>query len=317
VGVDERIDDLLQIAFLNGVDTGDGGITAADLAVRIWLKAPKALEKLVRDELFEKKRKFEHFPAREAGPGMSPEDLPQDLDALEGSLDQWFVAKKRGAGCVIDRAVAGSEARFLVAHGMPCKRERNRKGRESSPLYFRPEKTDLVIYDAATNELRAHAGTLGELRLYVSTFGHHLFGDPEQFVYTAKYTLEPLKDLGRDALRCRDIDGIESIRLREIRYLWPGAFEHVEIHRAFDLFLAFAMRRMAIHREPKITKAVFEVKLQGVEKTRKVSICPPNVAEYGHGDEAALIEEWLRRRGFILVGAAAGDEEADAVLAGA
>ena len=35
---------------------------------------------------------------------------------------------------------------------------------------------------------------------------------------------------------------------------------------------------------------------------------PPNVAEYGRGEEAALIEQWLRARGFVIVGSVADDE---------
>lgn len=58
MGIEERIHDLLEIALLNRVDTGDGGITLLNLAVRIWLKAPRALEKRERDGLFQKKLKF-------------------------------------------------------------------------------------------------------------------------------------------------------------------------------------------------------------------------------------------------------------------
>src|SRR5690349_11151615 len=43
LGIEERIDDLLEIAFLNGVDTGSADITPIDLALRLWLKFPAAL----------------------------------------------------------------------------------------------------------------------------------------------------------------------------------------------------------------------------------------------------------------------------------
>lgn len=314
-GVEERIDELLQTAASHGVDTGDGGITPIDLAVRIWLKAPQALEKLEREAHSHRKLKFEHFPARDPAAPMLLEQLPEDLSPLEADLDGWFQEHKRGTGCIIDRLVCGTEVRFIIDHGLPCKRERNRKGRESSPLYYRPETSDLVVCDAVANELRVHASTLGEMRLYVAAFGRHLFGDENHFTFATKYTLEPLQLRGRDALNCRNIYGLETIRLREIQWAWDGAFQHVETHRAADLFLAFAVRDLAIPREATITKAVFEVRLTGIEKPRKLSIRPPNTASFERGEEAALIEQWLRDQEFILVGAKAGNEEADAVMA--
>ncbi len=313
--IEERIDDLLEIAVLNGVDTGDVGITPLDLAVRIWLKVPRALEKKERDGLFEKKLKFEHFPARVPGTAVPVDDLLSDLNALEADLDRWFQENKRGPGANIQQVISGTEARFLIDHGQPCRRERNRKGRESSWLYFRPEKTDVVIYDAANNELRVRATTLGEMRLYVAEFGKHLFGDEQYFVFTQKYTLAPLQDRGRKALNCRGIDGLESVRLREVQWLWDGAFKQVDTHRASDLFEAFAIRGMTIPKEPTIQKAVFEVKLAAVEKPRLASIRIPNTAAFGRGEEALPVEQWLRQQGFILLGTKAEHEEADEVLA--
>ena len=316
LGIEERVDDLLEIAFRNQTETGDAGITPIDLALRLWLKVPKALERLVRDELFQKKLKFEHFPAQSIESAVPVRDLPGDVSAIETDLDSWYQEHKRGPGCNISRVDSETEARFLIEHGLPCKRERNRKGRESSPLYYRPEKIDIVVYDAAANELRVHASTLGEMRLYLKAFGKRLFGREDQFTYREKYTLEPLRQRGRDALNCRSIDGLETIRLREIQYAWDGAFKEVETHRASDLFLAFALRNVAIPEEAFIRKAVFDVKLASIEKPEKVTITLPNTATLGHGEAAALIEQWLREQGFILVGARAEDEEAEPVMAG-
>ncbi len=59
------------------------------------------------------------------------------------------------------------------------------------------------------------------------------------------------------------------------------------------------------------------MKLAGEKKPRSASIRPQNVAEYGRGEEALIIEEWLRARGFILVGKAAEHEETEPAVAGA
>jgi len=138
------------------------------------------------------------------------------------------MSKKRGVGCRVIRRDLPGEIRFLVQHGQPCKREPSRKGRNPRARFYRPEKTDLVIYDTINNELRISTSTISELRLYREKFGKHIFGDPEKFVYTQKYTLAPLKAEGASSLQCRDVGGIERVRLTELEYAWPCAFDHTE-----------------------------------------------------------------------------------------
>jgi hypothetical protein len=48
-----------------------------------------------------------------------------------------------------------------------------------------------------------------------------------------------------------------------------------------------------------------------------VTIRPSNIAQYTRDDDAELVEQWLRRRGFILVGADTGRGEGHATLASA
>ena len=113
---------------------------------------------------------------------------------MEAALDAYFQAKKRGVGCRVIRNESAGEVRFLVEHGQPCKREPSRKGPHSTSTFFRPEKTDVVIYDLAHNELRINASTFGDVREYRALFGRHVFGGENKFVFTEKYTLDPLKD---------------------------------------------------------------------------------------------------------------------------
>lgn len=304
-GIAERIDDLLHLALIHDVDAHAANITPIDLAVGIWLKAPRALDKLERDTHLQKTPQFNHFTAETAGPGTAPNDLPQDLTALAAQLDEWFEKNKRGACRSIDRVVSGDEVRFLISHGLPCQRERNLKGHDSLLLCIRPERSDLVVYSSVYDELRVRATTIAETRLYVAAFGKHLFGSKTHFALKPKYSLAPLRLRGREALNCRSIENLESIRLREIQWVEGGAFEHMEIHRAPDLFTVFDLWHRAIPQEPKLIKAAFEVKLTGVETPRIVEIKPPSGASFGCGEEAEPIEQWMREQRFIVGGTAA------------
>jgi hypothetical protein len=314
VGVPERVDQLLELARSHGVETNDR-VTAIDLAIRVWFKAPMELVKMARDEFLQKAFKFEYFPAAETTNGEIKPEKKTDFSKLEKRLDDWFFEHKRGIGSEVQCADSGTELRFLVDHGLTCKRDRDRKGRRSSPLYFRPEKMDIVVLDLVEHELRVHASTVGEVELYVTEFGRHLFGNPDYFTFKKKYTLEPLRTHGRKALTCKGIEGMKSVRLRAINWTWENAIGHKVNHRASDLFLAFAVQATEIPPDAILKKAIFEVEFSGVEKPHKFSVWPPKSSGHGWGEEAALIEKWLRRQGFILLGKKTTGEKADPVVA--
>jgi hypothetical protein len=314
VGTDDNFDELLDAARRNFIEV-DLEATACDLAARIWLEQPQILQLKDRERMADRRRKFESFQARDPEIVVPLEKLPNDLSRLQMDLEGCFQSNKRGIGCVVVRNDVGGEAHFLVQHGQPCKRLPSRKGAQSTSTLLRPEQTDKVIYDMVHNELRMNTSGLWDLRLYREKFGLHLFGDPNKFVYAEKYTLSPLQTLGPAALYCRDVGGLEWVRLVDIEYAWRGNYDHFERHRADDVFLALAEENRSIAADADISKAVFSLKLQGVTDPRSVLIKPRNIAEYRRGEDAPIIERFLHLRGFVLVGAAAGDERFESILA--
>lgn len=314
LGTDGNFDQLLDIARRNFIEV-DMEATAADLAAQIWIEVPQALVLKEREAGSHRRRRFESLRARDPEDVLPPEQLPIHFDELEADLEGWFTANKRGVGCRVIRTDLPGEIRFLVQHGQLCKREPSRKGPQSTCTFFRPERTDLVIYDALNNELRISTSTIGELRLYRDKFGKHVFGDPEKFVYAQKFTLAPLKTDGVGSLQCRDVGGIEWVRLTEIEYAWPCAFDYTEKHKADDLFKALELKRRGIEEQADLLHARFAVKLVGETNSRPVVVQPPNIAEYGRGEEAAIIEQWLRVRGFVLLGSVADDENSQSFMA--
>lgn len=296
---DQHFDGLLPIAESVGLEVGEEE-TAVDLAVRLYLRDANLLERKLREQLCDRRRTFESYRLADPASGFEAEALPADLTPLEADLDRYFESKKRGSHSRVIRKDAANEIRFLVQHGQTCKREPSRKGGRSTCTFFRPEKTDVVLLDLAHQELRVNASSAPDLRQYRTLFGRHLFRNDDYFVFAEKYTLEPLQTLGEAALTCSDIEGIESVKLKEVEYAWGGAFEHTETHRAADLFKALPLIRRDLECEPVIRKAVFEVKLTGERRPRTVTIKAGNRSGYGRGDEAMVIERWLRARGFVI-----------------
>lgn len=296
---DQHFDELLALAESAGLEVGDEE-TTVDLAVRVYLHDANLLERKLREQLCGRRRTFESYRLADPDSGIEVDNLPEDLTLLEADLDRYFESKKRGGHSCVIRKDAAHEIRFLVQHGQTCKREPSRKGGRSTCTFFRPEKTDVVLLDLMHKEMRINASSVPDLREYRTLFGRHLFLNENYFVFAEKYTLEPLQKAGEMALSCRDIEGIESVKLKEVEYAWGGAFEHTETHRAADLFRALPLIRRGLECEPVIRKAVFEVKLTGERRARTVTIRAGNRSGYGRGDEAMVIERWLRARGFVI-----------------
>ena len=169
--------------------------TPADVAVQVWLEDKGLLKQKHAENSVLQPRSFEYYQAAKAlgRPFRSPS--AKALAALEKDLGEWFAEKRRGREVRIFAFVRPDGVWFLVRHGDPYRRQGAIDKGESSSVYFRPEKHDVLVYDVALGELRVNAASKGEKALYREKFGLHLFGDENHFPNTGKYSLILYKDL--------------------------------------------------------------------------------------------------------------------------
>jgi hypothetical protein len=280
---------------------GEPDLTPADVAVQLWLHNPDALQRKHAERNLTRPRSFEHFGKNgvQQVPLFRPLSEP-DIQQLEREMDVWFERKRRGRGCRVYEYDRGEEVWFLVRHAEPLRREGAIEDGESTSVFYRPEKYDVVVYNRERGELRVHAATKGEKELYRQKFGEHLFGNREFFLGEAKYTLEPLRADGSLALVCADIEGMDWAVLKQIEFHWPGANGGREAHKADDVFAYFKARGKEMPHRPQIVRASFLVKFTGVKTPRTVAVRAGNVAQYTRDDDSAAVEEWLVRRGFVV-----------------
>ncbi|MEL6312309.1 MAG: hypothetical protein AAFQ17_08120, partial [Pseudomonadota bacterium] len=177
---------------------------------------------------------------------------------------------------------------------------------------YRPQKHDVLIYDAATGEMALNAGTKGELKLYLATFGEVLFGDAEHFDMSDRFALDPLREKGPSSLVNDTIDAIVAVRLVEIERFWGGAYKEKEVCKATDLFATWREAWPKRLTGGRIDRAVFKVRFEGDRKERTVAILPPGLARYERDSDSDLIEGWLTDQGFCR--AAKDEDDDDAVL---
>ncbi|MHB1462042.1 MAG: hypothetical protein ACYC1M_12225 [Armatimonadota bacterium] len=304
----EGMDTLLTAAQLAGITLDNSpDATPIDVAIRVWLCAREILESKHAEQLLVKVRTFEYYQAvkvygtRFTPTPTTPTPNAEIITALQNDMDSWFVVKKRGSGTRVFCFPREDATWFIVRHGEPYKREGSLEAGESSSVFYRPEKHDVIVYQSEAAELRINAGTKGEKELYRKLFGSHLFGSEDHFPGKGKYSLDPLKYDGEASTVCSDVAGIEWVKLKEVQFLWGGAYEYVEVWKAADIFAVLRSRGKSIPQAARIIKASFYVKFEDSKTPRTVSVRPSNIAQFQRDGDGELVEAWLRARGFVLV----------------
>ena len=294
--------DALQDALVDAgleVEIGEE-VTSADLAVQVWLKAPALLERLHAEQLLFHPRSFEYF--RTSHSPIPPFRVPDAvaIQALENALDDWFAMKRRGRCSRVFVFVKPDNVWFLVRHGEPFTRESAIQEGKSTCVFFRPERHDVLVYNPIHGEMRIHARSKGEKELYRKQFGAHLFGDPNYFDASGRFSFEQLQKHGADALVCSDIEGMEWVRLKKVRFFRGGEFVENEVLEAEDIFAAMARRKAPFPINITITRCKFEIQFSDSRTPRMVTISSKSKVEFRRDDDAGILEEWMRRRGFIV-----------------
>jgi len=302
MATDEGMESLLDAADKAGLKIlGGQKQTPADVAVQVWLKDRDLLERKHAEQFMRNPRTFECFHATAAAPVPAYKPLtPERMEAMASDMNDWFEKKNKGRSAKVFPYPRPDGVWFLIRHGDPFKREDaiDEKG-ESVGVYYWPERFDVLVLDHAEGELRMTANTQGTKKLYRKVFGRSLYDDDNFFGGEDKFTLEPLREKGEAAISCKDVEGMEEVRLTEVHFMWGGSFSEKEIRRADDIFGAFAARKAAFPRKRKIVKARFQVTFSDSDTPRIVTIKPPNVAQYTRDADSVIIEKWLKLRTFI------------------
>ncbi len=298
------------------LDPSDGKETPADVALQVWLKAPELLENKHAERYLVRPKSFITYPGRNA----TPEGIQKFTETvrlgLQQDLDVWYEANRRGKGCRVFAYPRDGEVWCLIRHGEPIRREGTFDNGESSSVYYRPEKFEVVVINRESGDLALQRATEGELALYRKAFGKHLFGDEEHFTGDGgSYTLEPLINDGEDALGCADVPGMDWVRLKEVE-IFRGDTVTV-IYKATDLFVKLGDRAADVFASGFLVRATFVVKFADCKTPRTVTIRPPSRTGYTRDGDRLLVEEWMLKRGFLVRVGVNPDDETEAALAGA
>lgn len=315
----EDMEQLLAAVRARGLSvTDDPAATPIDLAIDVWRVAPDVVRGHHAEAIAMRQQNFEYFGPSQPIRGAFPDINMELRQLLESEFDDWFETHRRGRGCRMFVIRHSPMTWILVRHGQPMRREASQKDDGGvGTEFYRPQRHDVLIYDERNGDVGVHASTKGERNLYLRTLGRHLFSGEEHFPPAGRFTLDPLIADGSQALNVEDIDGIKGVRFIECRRYFGGPQREMETRKAEDIFAALASRNIQSLAGPRLNSATFKVAFDDSEKERSVTIRPPGIARYERNDDSELVEQWLRRRGFILSGQGIDDDEAaTAVLEG-
>lgn len=274
----------------------------ADVATQVWLISPEMLRRCHAESAVLRRKSFESFsPGAGAASSYQPLEA-QRLAKMEAEIAAWFVERRRGVGARVFVFEHEHEVRLVVRHGGPYRREGRLDAGEPGSVHFRPMAFGVAILDRRTWELRINGGGKRERDLYRKAVGSHLFGRADFFpAGMGRYTLDPIRE-GRRCLVCADIPGLRQVRLTELRMYRGGMCRHARIEQADDVFLSLEAARESIPRDALLTAAKFDIVFADSSKPRSVTIRHGNVAQYTRDEDAAIVESFLRSRGFVIGG---------------
>lgn len=311
----ERIEDLtdergssalLDAAHRAGTNLRGLGLDPLEMAVRAFLDHRSIFEAAHGRHILETLRGTTEFTGRAAGSAVP--FLPSRMHAMEIELGKQFDARARSAHCRVTPGRDGDRQVFTIAHGAMVRSDEALDERPMlvceapGPVYladravrYRPQRRDIVVYEAGAGRLRIRAGDAPTMRAYRRAFGELLFGDAEWFGNDAIVSLEPLLRLGR---------GVEvpTPGIREVR-LVGLLLNHVEdagvMALTADEMWRYLERRVVNGlKDAELLEATFRVFPPGSSSAANVKVRVPNRVEYTRIPDD-VIRPFLERRGFL------------------
>ena len=295
----DAMDLLLDEAARRGVPMrGFPDPTPADVAAQLLGTHPRLVERVHGQRFVAQGRQFTFFrcPQRNLWEAIQPPE--RAAGAIEADLEEAFADHSRGRGVRVSVFDAGDGIEYLIRRGGAVRRQIGvRESGARTSVVFRPERYDVVLFFPGTGEIGISAETAADQRVYRRAFGLALVGDEAAFVAREKFTFAPILRDDARTLATEDCEDLEWARLTELTVKGSGPGE-VHIQRGTNLLPASRHLKSLLN-IGRAVSAQFELKFAGVRHPARLSILSGNLAEYPLASDPAIVDEWLRRRGFV------------------
>ena len=275
-----------------------------ELALRIWLVAPDALERRQLESAVYERETYKAFSPRQHPtlPVTFPAPIVLQQMASELNATFEFQSQRRWSNFRVFGYEYSERFYFAFRRGDPFRLEPsvNDDGESGSTIY-RPECFDVCRLHPLTGELEVNAHTLALTNAYLNLIGNFLLGVNDLYIPACKYDLSPLK-LGPESLSTADFAGeIVQATVLEIEYEAPGVRSGSVVLKGPDAFSTMSFFGESLS-ELKIIRTKLEIVFRGSSKPRKLTLMAPDRIRLSRPSDLDTLEHWLQARG-ILMGA--------------
>ena len=209
--------------------------TNLDIVLEVWLRDAGLMMRVHNEHRLVRTTRFMYWATKTPAAQRLAFTPPtgEELECMRKAVDAWCRENHRGEDTVrITAHALDGEWWFLIQHGGTMARLAEAKGNQKTEtLFYRPGKDDVVVYNAARDELRIHAGSKAEWELYRREFGQRLRGDAAYFSERKNFVLEPLRADAARALDATGVAGITRITLQEVEVAFGGEFDDRRLGR--------------------------------------------------------------------------------------
>lgn len=283
--------------------------TPADIALQIIMHKPDRLQRLQAEKQIARPKTYIHYVSDEEPPENFSPPTEEEMRRIVSAMDNFYAQNRGGRGCSIfvSERLAEGKLQFLIKHGMQFKRECSVVDGKPSSVVYRPESNDIFIYDFRRNRLSIYnqSQTKKECDTYVRVFGATFFQEPSYFYRVELFALAPLRDKGRAALVCSDVDGMEEVRLVELRINYKNPLKDVLIRKSTDIFASLDAANEQFLQNGVIEETKFEFKMSCSKDMPTATVMPFGKTTYTRASDGNKIDEFFEKRSYMLYACAA------------
>jgi len=273
------------------------GDTAGDIAVKIWLRDPNAVQRAYTKFSLQSSRTLTSYVAKKPFKLLKPNTaICRDM---ADELGRAFADLFNTSACEIIPFDETSGFGLLIKHGEPPKRlgvwnDHNKTETKS----VRPLKHDVGFINSKTGELQISGRSENVKEHYRQVIGQHLFQHRDTLQRFHRFTLTPLLD-GRNCLKCPDLDTVSFAALRELQ-LQHKQRATTTIHRASDVFAEIEALGHGYLDDYHLVKARFSLRVFSRRKALNVAVMPDSDGLGGDSHDPTVLA-WLCECKFINV----------------
>ena len=286
------------------------GLTHADLAMKVWLdtssKHPNLLEQSRARQRVHSKSSYTYYPPTRDIRALYKTPTNAVLRGLRSDLNTYFEKELMvGKGTNVLMFEYEKETWFLIRYPEQLKREEVYED-DGTPriVEFKPREYDAVVYNRVFGDIRMNTRRRPVHTKYRILFGHALLGSENVFTVNKKLiSLEPLKGPSAAVFATDDIDGLADIAPVEVSF--HGIREtnkEITWHADKDTSLLDDNPHDPLllpDDTDTVHYAVFRYRMKDKLKFNTLRVQQGNTMNYERDGDSVVLEEWLRKRGFV------------------